>query len=299
MQASDQSLRQTLARHRGLVSRADLLAAELSASGIARRVRAGELCPVVPGIYRAAATTLTPDLRLRAIARRIPHAVITGRWAAWWHDLAEPTTDPVTIIVPPGTFRPNWPDLNAVRRTLAHADRMTLRGLPVTTRARTVLDCAGRADADDIRDRALQRGTTILSLESTLVRMAPGHGTVAARRLLEPVPAGGVSPPERELRRALTSASGTPWRCGLPVRVGAHEYWLDVANEEIRLAVEVDGWTIHAQGEAFHRDRVRQNRLATAGWTVLRYTPRHLRDDLAGVIGEIRTMEARLTAAHR
>lgn len=296
---SDKALRAALTANDGIVSRGQLLAADLSASSIARRVKAGELCVVVPGVYRAAATTMTPDLRMRAIALRVPDAVITGRWAAWWHDLAGPTNDPVTIIVPPGGFQPCWRDLKVMRRPLDRADRMTLRGLPVSTRARTVLHCAGRADAEDIRDRALQRGTTILSLETALKRMAPGHGTAAARRLVEPIRQGGVSPPERDLRRALTQVAGSHWRCGLWVWAAERECWLDLAVEEIKLAVEVDGWTVHSRGDAFHTDRGRQNALVQAGWTVLRYTPRHLRDDMPGVVSEIRLMEAGLSATRR
>lgn len=80
------------------------------------------------------------------------------------------------------------------------------------------------------------------------------------------------------------------------VRAGGRECWLDLAVEEIRLVVEVDGWTVHSRGEAYHSDRVRQNALIRAGWTVLRYTPRQVCDDLQGVVGEIRTMEAKLLA---
>jgi hypothetical protein len=294
---SDQALRQALAAHGGIVSRAQLLAADLSASSIARRVKAGELCTVVPGVYRAATTAMTQELRLRAIALRIPEAVITGCWAAWWHDLARPTKDPVTIIVPADGFQPSWPDLTVLRRPLDRADRVILRGLPVTTRARTVLDCAGRDDAEDIRDRALQRGTTILSLETALERMAPGHGTTAGRRLVEPIRQGGVSPPERDLRRSLTRAPGSRWRCGVWVWAAGRKCWLDLAVKEIKLAVEADGWKVHSQGEAYHTDRARGNALAKAGWVVLRYTPRQLRGDLAGIIAEIRTMEAKLIAA--
>lgn len=299
MRPSDQALREALAAHGRIVSRAQLLAADLSASSIARRVKAGELVALVPGVYRHATTEPTPDLRLRAIAMRLPDAVIAGRWAAWWHDLAGPTKDPVTIIVPADGFQPSWPDLTVLRRPLHRADRMILRGLPITTRARTVLDCAGRADADDIRDRALQRGTTILSLESALERKRPGHGTTAARRLVEPIRQGGVSPPERDLRRALTQVAGSHWRCGLWVWATGRECWLDLAVKEIKLAVEADGWKVHSQGDAFHTDRARQNALTRAGWTVLRYTPRQLREDMAGVIAEIRGMEAKLIAIHR
>jgi hypothetical protein len=66
------------------------------------------------------------------------------------------------------------------------ADQTILRGLPVTvtSRTRTVLDCAGLADAAAIRDRALQRSTTLALLESALERLAPGYGAAAAHRLV-------------------------------------------------------------------------------------------------------------------
>jgi very-short-patch-repair endonuclease len=296
----DRALRGALTANGGIVSRGQLLAIGLSASAIARRRSAGELCVVIPGVYRSATTELTPTLRLRAIALRLgPGGVITGRWAAWWHDLAGPPRGPVTDIVPPSAPQPTWPDTVVLRRPLDRADRMMLRGLPVATRARTVLDCADQADAEDIRDRALQRGTTVQSLESALQRMAAGHGTTAARRLVEPIRLGGVSPPERELRRSLTQATDARWRCGVSLRLGARSCCLDLAIEEIKLAVEVDGWTVHSPGEAFHRDRKRQNCMVAAGWTVLRYTPRQLRDDMAALITEIRAVEAQLIAARR
>lgn len=296
----DQALREALAAGAGLVRRDRLLAAEVSASSITRRLRDGELRAVVPGVYRAAATPLTPELRLRAITLRLgPSAVITGRWAAWWHDIAEPATGPIVITVAPGRARPVWPDLTVLRRPLDRADRTTLRRLPVTTRARAVLDCAGRPDAEDIRDRALQRGTTILSLETALQRMAPGKGTAAARALIEPVRQGGVSPPERELRRALTDEPGSRWRCGVAVRVHGRECWVDLAVEDIKLAVEVDGWTVHSRSDAFGSDRERQNLLVRAGWTLLRYTPRQIRDHPARVRAEIRAVQAQLTAARQ
>ena len=150
---------------------------------------------------------------------------------------------------------------------------MTLRKLPVTTRTRAVLDCAGLRGAEDIRDRALQRGTTILSLETALGRMAPGTRTTAARRLIEPVRQGGVSPPERELRGSLTDRADSRRRCRVPVATNGRECWIDLAVEEIKLAVEVDGWTVHSRSDAFGSDRERQNQLVRAGWTVLRYAP--------------------------
>jgi len=64
--------------------------------------------------------------------------------------------------------------------------------------------------------------------------------------------------------------------------------------EDLKLCIEVDGWRVHSRAEAFHTDRDRQNVLALAGWTVLRYTPRRLRDDMDGAVAEIEAMAAAL-----
>ena len=47
---------------------------------------------------------------------------------------------------------------------------------------------------------------------------------------------------------------------------------VDFAYPELKLAIEVDGFAAHSTVDAFRRDRVRQNALVAAGWTVLRFT---------------------------
>lgn len=145
------------------------------------------------------------------------------------------------------------------------------------------------------RNAALQKGTSIWSLERALDRFGPARGAVAARRLLLSAKEGGVSPPERLALHALLRHSSAQWTAGLWVQLGpAQECWLDLVIEDLKLCVEVDGWTVHSRAEAFHTDRDRQNVLALAGWTVLRYTPRRLRDDLDGAVAEILAMATTL-----
>ena len=128
-----------------------------------------------------------------------------------------------------------------------------------------------------------------------LERYGPGRGAVNARRLVDLARAGGVSSPERLTLHALLRNGTERWTAGLRVQLGpAEEYWLDLVIEEVRLCVEVDGWKVHSRAEAFHTDRDRQNVLALAGWTVLRYTPRRLRNDMDGVVAEVLAMAAAL-----
>ena len=301
MSSFDPAVQRLLVVHGGVISRRELLELRVSASAIARRVTAGDIVPVLPGIYRPATTPLTPELRLRAVVLRLgPDAVIAGRSAAWWHGLTTTNAARVVVILPPRRGHERSGGVQVVRTRLDRADRTVVRGLPVTHRARTVLDCAGESDAEDLRDAALQRGTSIWSLERALDRRGSARGVAAARRLLLAAKDGGVSPPERLALHALLRDGRERWTAGVRVRVGAEQgYWLDLAVEDIKLCVEVDGWTVHSQAEAYHSDRERQNALALAGWTVLRYTPRQLRDDLDGAVEEILEMSATLRRSRR
>ncbi len=225
----------------------------MSSSAIARWVSSGEIRTVIPGVYRPATTAATPLLHIRATSLRLgPTAVAAGRSAAFWHGLTRIASDPVVMIVPPDHGHSRWRGVRVIRTELDPADRTKVRGLPVTCPARTVLDCATLIDAEEIRDAALQRGVTVHSLDRALERLGRRRGVVAARNIVAQARAGGVSPPERLALRALLRRGTERWTAGLRVQLGpAEEYWLDLAVEELKLCVEVDGWTVHSRAEAF------------------------------------------------
>jgi very-short-patch-repair endonuclease len=51
--------------------------------------------------------------------------------------------------------------------------------------------------------------------------------------------------------------------------------------------IELDGYRYHSDPEAFARDRSRQNRLLMAGYRVLRYTARDLRQSPERVVADL------------
>lgn len=71
-----------------------------------------------------------------------------------------------------------------------------------------------------------------------------------------------------------------------PVRVDARRYYLDFAIHCSRgdLDVETDGDTWHVNREQAPLDNLRDNDLHAAGWTLLRFTTRQVREDLVGIV---------------
>jgi very-short-patch-repair endonuclease len=65
--------------------------------------------------------------------------------------------------------------------------------------------------------------------------------------------------------------------------------FLDVAWPEHMVVLEFDGYEPHMVRAVFDDDRVRQNSLVAAGWTVFRVTSRMLEDDPRGVLGALAT----------
>jgi very-short-patch-repair endonuclease len=64
-------------------------------------------------------------------------------------------------------------------------------------------------------------------------------------------------------------------------------HMVDFAWAAERLIVETDGWAAHGHRAGFERDRERDAELAAAGWLVLRFTWRQLRERPMWVAGRV------------
>lgn len=126
--------------------------------------------------------------------------------------------------------------------------------------------------------------TELVDLAARHLDRPGGRQVLQVFELADP---GAQSPPESYLRARLVLA-------GLPRPVTQHPVPLpsglvlhpDLAWPDFQVAVEYDGqW--HADPEQLHRDRLRLNQLAGAGWLVLRVTGRRLRHDFPAVLREV------------
>jgi very-short-patch-repair endonuclease len=74
----------------------------------------------------------------------------------------------------------------------------------------------------------------------------------------------------------------------IDARGGALE--VDFVWRAERLIVETDGHRTHGSRSAFERDRRRDQRLALAGWRVVRFTWRQTANDPLGVADVVRSL---------
>ena len=177
------------------------------------------------------------------------------------------------------------------------------RGIPVTNPVRTVVDLGAVLDPDEV-ELALDRGlvarlfsvAAVEHLRDQLTRCGRS-GCGVLRRVLEDRALGDRRPDgvlEAEMARLLE-------RAGLPPAVFQHVVRdesgrflakVDFAYPDVRLVMEVEGWSAHGSRQAFQHDRDRHNRLTTAGWTVLHFTWRDVVHRPAVVSGQIATFFA-------
>ena len=141
-----------------LLTRAGLLMSGLSDNTIRRALGAGRLTTVLPGLYAPVDPLAPPDavaahsaLAHALLPRLAPGSVISHQSAAALHGLAVPPAGPAPVHVtrpPPSSSRRG--STVCVHRGRLDADELVrLDGLPVTSPARTVVDCATTMGTDD------------------------------------------------------------------------------------------------------------------------------------------------------
>jgi len=160
-------------------------------------------------------------------------------------------------------------------------------GLRVTTPAQTLLDlCAIHEDGELPRaflGHCLAHRLLSPSQLDRFLRQQPQRapGTCRLRGLAQLTGGGTVdSSVELDLLSVLATAGIPTPKLQYVVRhdnrfVGR----VDCAWPEHRVVLEIDGYRYHSDPRTFVNDRIRQNALVNAGYTVFRTTPAEIRSD--------------------
>ncbi len=161
-------------------------------------------------------------------------------------------------------------------RSLDAADVTTIRGIPVTTVARTVIDLADVLSPAELRrvihETEVQDRFDLDAVEAAMRRANGRNLRAIAAAIDEHRPR-----PKRDIERRLERIA---WRAGLR---GAHpnirtlvddeEFELDRYYPHLRLCLEADGYGVHRTRRKFNSDRRRDRILKLRlGITTFRYT---------------------------
>ena len=278
-------------RQAGFITRHQLALSAVPAATVDGWLRSGRLDrTAVDGVYRLAGapSTTAESAWFAVLSTRSPLSFLSA--ARWW-DMPV-ADDGLVHITRFGRRRLDWPVGVRVHRVAIDQASITRhRGLWVTTRPETVLDCMGwlpLARARTLADRALQEGWCRPDNVRQRLEDSPGRwGNRQIRRLSRHLGDQAHAESERKLHRLLRSAGISGWVPQLPFVAGSRRFEIDVAFPALRLAIEIDGYAYHSSDDRFQRDRTRQNALIAAGWRVLRFTWADLDERPSYVISQI------------
>ena len=185
--------------------------------------------------------------------------------------------------------------------TLTPSDLTTVHAIPCTTVARTLVDLGdvvGRQAIERaVKEAEILRVFDLTAVNQALERAGPRRGAGILRAIL----ASYTDPAEtrsriEQLVLALCRGASFPSpavNAWITLDDGT-SYQADFLWREHKLIAETDGRETHMTTKAFEHHRLRDQRLAMAGYTVIRFTWRQVVDDPGSVTEALRTLLARL-----
>src|SRR3954454_21738648 len=275
----DELIAHLAGRQHGVVAHRQLRGLGIERGAIEHRLKRGRLHRIHRGVYSVGHRILTDDgWRMAAVLAAGPGAVLSHHSAAelWALRWMARRLHSVTVA-----RHVRVPTIEAHHVTLPADEITTVRGIPVTTVPRTILDLAATSREAEvarlINEAEVKQLWDELSLWDLLARSPRRAGTKTLRRVLADRPAGV---PKNVFEDAFLAFVG---RYGLPrpevnvwLAVGDHMYEVDCLWRRERVAVELDGRGAHGTAHAFEHDRLKQRRLTVAGWQPIRVTWRQL-----------------------
>jgi very-short-patch-repair endonuclease len=282
-------------RQQGIVTREQLRGLGLTDESISRGVSRRWLHPVFHGVHSVGHRHLTVHARLLAATLACGEGtVVSHGTAAWLLGLSKDRPEAIDVIAPVEAGR----RIAGIRRRFVPipVGREVWRrgGVPVTSPARTIVDCAG---SDPKGVSAMIEQAVVLRLFDVraidLVLDGPRRkGTLHLLRTLEPWrryrPGIKIRSRMEAKLLPLLSEAGLPIpETNARVRVGGRTYEVDFLWRRQRLVVETDGGRFHDNPAAGTRDSGRNRALDAAGYRIPRLGWEDLRDRPEAAMAEI------------
>ncbi|CAJ1580244.1 hypothetical protein [[Mycobacterium] wendilense] len=235
---------------------------------------------IFPNVYVHARSAVSLDARIAAAwLWSGGRAVIAGRAAAALHGAlwVKPRT-PIELL-----WRCGRPPAGIVARNerVASDELTTIRGMQVTSPARTALDLARHLDRPHAVSHldALARATGMQSADALILgdRYAGARNVAVARRVLPLLDPGGQSPKETWLRLLLLDAGFPRPTTQIRVSDGFNNAYLDMGWEEPKIGLDYDGDQHRSDRSRYVHDVGRNELVTRNGWIHLHVLAEHSR----------------------
>jgi very-short-patch-repair endonuclease len=273
----------------GVVTRTQLLDAGVTARQITRRLRTGGLLREHRGVYRVGHRAPTIEATyLAAILAAGEGALLSGRAAAYLHGLVKGPSPP------PEVTAPSERRVEGVRthrcRSLNADDATLVRGIPVTTVPRTLVDISSELSLDALaracHEAGVRYGTTPARVEAVLELRPNIAGARKLRRVIHGDVHVTLSTLEGRFLELLRQE-------GLPLPLTnrpAGGRRVDCRWPEHRLTVELDGYRFHNSRYSWEQDRRREREARARGDEFRRYTYGDVTEHPRLTLSELRSL---------
>ncbi len=277
-----------LRSHHGVASGQALRESGLSPHDVRRLVEAGNLVPVLRGVYRMPAVPYDELARCVAVCSAHPRSVISGPTAGRiWGLRRVPSDHRIHVLAPPHSHPTVEPWVVPYRTQAFHSTDVVHRadGIVVTGRQRTALDLSrhvGTTDLLSIIEQVIRDGRlSDADLRSAAMDwISPRRPWI--RRFLEvlddrlhggPAESHGEVVLGEALRAAGVKGLERQYRIDLP---GYGPARFDLAVPDVRLAIEVDIHPTHFDTNGQRRDGARDLAARGIDWQVARVVSKDL-----------------------
>lgn len=274
-------------RHHHVATVDQAVACGLDPATLWRRARAEGWERLYRGVFALPGSTATHERQTSAALLAVGGKVAACRQtAAYLWGMADHAPSLVDLIIPPGRRAPALESVRTLRsRTVVPADLRCVRGLAVTSPARTVCDLAA-VTRDDHELRLLvltaRRGGVLdfAELRRRHAGLARSPGATRLGRILHALDAERPSVLFEHEVRAFVGSRGLiphPTPLWIPCRDGRTRQ-IDVPLIEQRVGIQAEDDTVFAQ-ERLDEDDEKDLELAAAGWRIARLTRRRFQQD--------------------
>lgn len=263
------------------------------------RLRAGDLWIPAQGVRLPTQLTDLESICRAVLLTMPPSAAFSHETAARLLSLPLPrrlvVPGRVHVTTPTGTRARRGRRIVGHERSLPADAVEMLRGVPVTTPARTFCDLSGALTLAELvaLGDAAARACGAEALRRAAETVPRGRGSAKLGRAVELVDPGAESPKESELRVLLVEEGlGTlETNCELFDDEGRFVARVDLALTALRIAIEYEG-DHHRDKEQWRRDLSRRRRIEALGWVYIPVTQADL-DDPRRLLADVRAAIAR------